>query len=220
MVRVFGGLFVLLVMLTHSFIVFGQYDTVFAQLQIKTLLTSKIDSQNIRKTIWYAHDSNLVFRFYSAGKSIKCNYWWVNGKVITVPNVIKGAPGCELDITSFEAYKLRFNSRKYVIVTCINSGSGNYSRLVYCNLFDVTNPSTIRYNCMVSEYGSEKCFGDFNEDGILDFLAIKKGPKNPNLFVANLYSLSPSNGAFVLQKKNYLKFQRSYDRNNQLIITQ
>ncbi|AMR32548.1 hypothetical protein A0256_14510 [Mucilaginibacter sp. PAMC 26640] len=99
-----------------------------------------------------------------------CSYFIINNQRVDIKGKYESDFACDLDISSFKVYQGSFKGRKYVLLTCINTGSGSSSSSVICNLFDITNKGTIKYYPLWSKYGSQFSFGDFNKDGNLDFL--------------------------------------------------
>jgi len=78
-----------------------------------------------------------------------------------------------------DIYEISFMKRNYLIFMnfredCIGSGC----RYRCYNVFDITDPNTITHTAFSSIYESEDSFGDFNSDGILDF--IRAAPKMPD----------------------------------------
>lgn len=136
----------------------------------------------------------------------ECGYLMVNNKKIDLNGTFEGNFGCELDPTSFNVYKGSFKGHQYVLLTCINTGSGSSSSSVMCNLFDVTDKDAIKYYPLWSKYGSQFSFGDFNKDGVLDFLQSRIKGENDVLKITLLSlkgdDFKPNNDKYILVKQS------------------
>lgn len=64
-------------------------------------------------------------------------------------------------------------------------------------------------------YGSNLCFGDYNNDGNLDFLEIRYDPSSKSTDVYRLTFTTLVDGKFIPVKDKYLVFQREF-RNGDL----
>jgi hypothetical protein len=106
--------------------------------------------------------------------SDSCDYFLLFNKKFSPSAYIHDLPACELDINSFKLFKGEFNKRSYILLTAINNGSGKSTTLVFCLLFDITNHQEVKFFPLWSKYGGTSCFGDFNNDGKLDFLKAKE----------------------------------------------
>jgi len=122
--------------------------------------------------------------------------------------------GCDLDYGSFIVYRLDINGKRFLIITAINFGSGTSTRHVFCNLFDITR-KTIKYYSLESIYGSGACFGDFDDDGHLDFVRMSYDSidSNNDRFLLRLYSLDSVLNRFQ-RRDRYILFARSYTSNS------
>ncbi len=163
-----------------------------------------------RKKVLYRYSFKLPFimlQYYYPQPDLgsECGYLMVNNEKIDLKGKFEGNLGCELDVTSFNVYKGSFEGHKYILLTCINTGSGSSTSAVMCNLFDVTNKSAIKYYPLWSKYGSQFCFGDFNKDGELDFLQSRIQGENDVLRITLLTLKSskfkPVAGKYIVVKK-------------------
>jgi hypothetical protein len=154
--------------------------------------------------------SNTAFNFqycYPEAKSDNdCSYFVVGGKRINIFGVFENNFACDLDISSFKLYKGSFKNRKYLLLTCINTGSGSSTTSVICNLFDITDINSIKYYPLWAKFGSSTFFGDFDKDGKLDFIQSRYYNGKKDLIFLKILSLSDgqfldkSEGHFIIIK--------------------
>jgi hypothetical protein len=169
---------------------------------------SKIIVKNGEKLpVTYSYQFNnkfiqLDFFYPKSAKDGSCSYFKIEGTRINLKSHFEEDFACDLDVTSFNVYQGSFRGRNYLLLTCINNGSGSSTTSVVCNLFDITDRKSIKYYPLWSKYGSSACFGDFNKDGILDFLKIRYfNGKRDNLRI-DLTSLQKD--SFIVPKdKNF-----------------
>ena len=119
-----------------------------------------------------------------------------------------------VNFTGVCIYRLDINGKRFLIITAINFGSGTSTRHVFCNLFDITR-KTIKYYSLESIYGSGACFGDFADDGHLDFVRMSYDSidSNNDRFLLRLYSLDSVLNRFQ-RRDRYILFARSYTSNS------
>lgn len=118
-------------------------------------------------------NKNVTLTYIENNYSSECDSFIVYGKRFGVEGKFEDNLACNLDVTSLRVFSFFFKGRKYILVESIKKASGIASSYIIFHLFDVTNKSNIVYFPAWSVYGSKSCFGDFNNDGILDFLAIR-----------------------------------------------
>lgn len=111
------------------------------------------------------------FTYYSPTETIDCGYF----ELFSQSYPIKGKYsewqkfGCNLDVTTLRAFKLKIQDSEYVIITSIAESNGKGTRDVFLQLFDVSRNQPITHP-LWSIYASHLSFGDYNNDGRLDFL--------------------------------------------------
>jgi hypothetical protein len=118
-----------------------------------------------------------------------CGYFIVYGKKIGVKGLYEEDFACDLDINSFKVFSTFYKNKNYILLTGINNGSGTSTNSVICHLFDVSDVKDIKYYPLWSKNGGENCFGDFNHDGVLDFLKIRSMSEK-DVFKITLTSMS------------------------------
>lgn len=128
----------------------------------------------------------LQYCYPKVGSDSACSYFIVNNQRIEIKGKFEGDFACDLDISSFHVYQGTFKGRRYILLTCTNTGSGSSTSSVICNLFDLTNLRAIKYYPLWSKYGSKFSFGDFNKDGKLDFLQSRIQGENEVLRISLL----------------------------------
>ncbi len=129
-----------------------------------------------------------------------CGYFEINNSVVKMAGLFPDDFACEIDINSINVYTTQFHNKKYLLITAINKGSGLSASTIVMNLFDITNPSVILYYPLWSIYGNPSCFGDYNKDGVLDFLQVRSTGKN-SIFKIEFTSLKGNH--FIPSMKNY-----------------
>lgn len=165
----------------------------------------KIDGENRRINYGYRFNNSFIpldFFFPITACDSACSYFILHGQKINLKGKFESDFACDLDVNSFKVYQGKFNNSSYILLTCINRGSGSFTTTILCNLFDVTNKDSIEYYPLWSKYGSKNCFGDFNHDGVMDFLRIR----NINIDTLKIDLLSKQNNTFQdYNNKKYLK---------------
>jgi len=79
----------------------------------------------------------------------------------------------ELDESSLELFRTAFKGKNYLLITGTASGPRTAVD-VFCLLMNITDSKNPKTNFLHTTLGGYFCFGDFNEDGILDFLDLNK----------------------------------------------
>lgn len=206
----------------------AQYDFIIDDLKIKSTSIPKLingyfylrnENQNGKDIKYYDFSSaDYDFCYYPKQQGLNCGYFVVNGIPIIIEGKYPFDLGCDLDYGSFELFNITVNTKKYLALICIRYGSGSTTKNVYCNLFDVSMKGEVAFLPLWSLYGSGKCFGDFNSDGIIDFLEIRydANSKDNNIFRVNLLTL---NDIGLMQKTNsYLTFRREYSNDGTIQV--
>lgn len=166
------------------------FNDIFSSLSKKSLFKSLDGTffDNIIQDTVDGEKRNRTYIYSSKFYNIKygldiCDCFSVMGKVV-IPSKYYNKneiSACEFDETSLVVYKGFFAKNKYILITGINNGN-NYSALnVFCMLFDVTDINCVKFYPLWSKYGGVSCFGDFNNDGKLDFLKVRSGNKKNHL---------------------------------------
>lgn len=199
----------------------GQYDFVVKSLLpgIETvptkeefILNQATEVVNGQTVIFFELSNSLVdLCYYPKSKGIKCGYLTINDKQFQVKgNYPHQSWGCDLDENSFELAKFNLGNSSYVILTAINWGSGSSTRIVFCHLFDITDKENIQHFPLWSMYGSSHCFGDYNNDGKIDFLQIRYDPEAKDNDVFRLTFSTLTNEKFTKDECKYIIFKRDY----------
>lgn len=149
---------------------------------------------------------NLDYCYPQTATDGSCSYFVLNNQRIDIKGKYESDFACDLDLSSFNVYKGSFKGRKYVLLTCTNTGSGSSTSSVICNLFDVTDKKAIKYYALWSKYGSQFSFGDFNKDGNLDFLQSRIQGAND---VLKIKLLTLTAGKFKAQNNKYIIVKQS-----------
>ncbi|NJO24540.1 MAG: hypothetical protein HC867_00320 [Bacteroidia bacterium] len=209
---------------------FGQYDTIIKSLvetpsncpqRLNGSFKKNKEIQSGEKIEYYKFSkSKTDFCYYPKQANINCGYFRLFGKVFALNDKFENNLSCDFDYGSFELYRYSLNKRNYLILNAIRYGSGTTTRFVYCNLFDITNKDSIIYYPLASIYGSGFSFGDYNNDGRLDFLQIEydKSSKSVDDFVMKMRTLNESNQVFDLVEGKYITFSRQYRNDNSFVI--
>ena len=195
----------------------AQYDNWFRSIVGPSSMFKKIESELIpnrtkrlkdsigEKRVIYSYylNNSFIKLEYSYPQSIKdrsCAYFIIGNSRINLSGRYDHNFACDLDVNSFELYTAEFNEKNYILLTCINTGSGSFATTIICHLFDITNKSDIKYYPLWSKYGSSTCFGDFNNDGKLDFLKIRNIEGDYARLRISIETLD--NGSFTPFKEN------------------
>ncbi len=149
--------------------------------KVKVLNINGSNKSQVYSYLYKAGALSLEYCYPARETDGGCSYFIINGHKVNLKGRFENDFACELDITSFRLYKGRYNGREYLLLTCINTGSGSSTSSVVCNLFDISDKKSIKYYPLWSKYGSPACFGDFNRDGILDFLRLRVDGDQENL---------------------------------------
>jgi hypothetical protein len=201
--------------------IYAQYNFVAQTLlpkgNITFCLTKNLFAHTRESAIYcsklYNIDFPLVYKYNG-----DCGIFEISGKKFPLNENFDDQFACDLDLTtpsSYKIYKFVFKEKKYYALECITNGSRTSFILIH--LFDVTDNKNIIYYPLWSRYGSIKCLGDFNKDGVLDFLKIRNNEKytGTDTFISTLMSLATNEHKFkdILESKEWV-FKRVYHRNN------
>lgn len=161
-------------------------------------------------------DTSIKIEYYNPINNADsgCSYFVVNDQRINLKDHFRDNFACDLDMTSFKVYKGEYKGHKYILLTCINNGSGSSTSDVICNLFDVTYSKKITYYPLWSKYGSASSFGDFNNDGHLDFLQSRIQGHN---YLLKLTLLSLKNGKFFPYNRSYYILIKKNNQNLEIV---
>jgi hypothetical protein len=189
---------------------------------VSTERKSSIVDGKIQKTITgYKFDRIIDLQFYypKTKEDSSCSYFVFNRQKIKMVGRFENDFACDLDVTSFQVFEGYFNRKKYILLTSINSGSGSFATTIIFHLFDITKKDKVIYYPLWSRYGSIKCLGDFNKDGILDFLKIRNNEKysGSNTFKGSLMSLDKLHNSFrdIPNGKEWI-FERTYTKDSNI----
>ena len=200
---------------------FGQYDFVIKSLfpDVKIVpnkeelsLNHVNETVNGQKVTFFELSNSLVdLCYYPKSKNLECGYLTINDKPFEVKgNYPHQSWGCDLDENSFELAKFDLGSSSYIILTAINWGSGRSTRIVFCHLFDITDMENIEHFSLWSMYGSSHCFGDYNNDGKIDFLQIRYAPEARDNDVFRLTFSTINEKEFKAVEDKFITFRREY----------
>ena len=168
---------------------YSQYDDVYNKIQHRSSYFKPVEGSffdNVSSKDVNGEKVNYMYTFRDKSIELKyilpqidsisdsCDCFVLFNQKFCPSAYIHDLSACELDISSFNLFKGVFNKRTYLLLTAINNGSGKSATLVFCFLFDITNPYEVKFFPLWSKYGGTSCFGDFNNDGKLDFLKVKE----------------------------------------------
>lgn len=180
---------------------YSQYDNVYNRIQKQSsffrlvkgsffdIVSSKnVDGERVNYMYTFSDKSIKMSYVLSQANSISdsCDYFLLFNKKFCPSEYIHDLPACELDINSFRLFKGVYNKHTYLLLTAINNGSGKSSTFVFCFLFDITDYNAIISYPLWSKYGGTSCFGDFNNDGKLDFLKVREKNDQLNMSIMML----------------------------------
>lgn len=200
---------------------YSQMETIIHSLNKKSNITVKVIkgdflrekvSQNNRE-IEHLKFSNLLYNIaYTPSQSnIECGYFTINKQRFDLKNSSLINPSCDLDDKSFELYQIKLRRKKYLLLTCVGNVSGNATRRVFCNLFNITSEKSIKFYPLYALCGSSLNFNDFNSDGNLDFLQIRYNKFDPN-YIITFTSLKGN--SFIEDTTKFIKIQKVIDSGN------
>lgn len=203
---------------------YAQYGFVAKKLapfgSIKPIKLNAIFINTKESNIYYSKLSSLEFPLIYKYDG-DCGKFELRGKTFNLSDSYENRLACDLDLTIpniFKVYKFIFRGQTYFALECINNGSRTSFILIH--LFKI-NKDKIEYYPLWSRYGSIKCLGDFNNDGVLDFLKIRNNEKHTgeDTFKANLMSLDSLKNRFEdYPKSKEWYFKRIYTKENSIKI--
>lgn len=175
----------------------------------KDIFVKKYSNQNGKKFECYdLNVLNLDLAYYPVQNGIDCGYFVINEQKISVDFYLNQVI-CDLDYGSFEVYTFKLNSDNFIILNAIGNVSGSATRRVFNNLFKI-NGDRISYFAFSSIYGSENNFGDFNDDGKLDYLETSYDKFDPNYKTVFTTLI---NDQFIKDETKYIKFIKIIEGN-------
>lgn len=199
----------------------AQYDFYLETLlKIPSITPDSLPGEFIRKQRvtglgFYYEFSNASFPicYYPPVASQDCGYFELFSRQYQVKGKYQEweGYGCELDGETLRAYQLKVRDRNYVILTSIAESNGKGTRNVFCQLFNVDQKDITHYP-LWSIYGSKLSFGDYNDDGKLDFLETRyeQNAKDDNTFRVTLKTLSGDKRNFEAVNGKYIIFHQEY----------
>jgi hypothetical protein len=204
-------------LLICSFSVNAQYDVyIKSLLKEPEIVPNKIPGEFVMKRVFDKDSyefSNLGFQIVYYPPDVDCGHFSIEGKQYLQKGRYKESQefGCDLDAQSMETFEVTVGSRNYLLITSIALTSGKGTRVVFCQLFDVTDKKKVIYFPLWSLYGSHLSFGDYNNDGRLDFLETRYevGAKDDNTFRVVLKTLDDRQ-CFQTVKAKYIVFHQEY----------
>lgn len=184
----------------------------------------KVNDEYKKLNYGFKFDSKKIdvqFHYPEKDSDNSCSYFVIFQKRINLIGKFENDFACDLDVNSFELYKGEFKNKNYLLLTCINNGSGGFATTIIFHLFDITNKNNIKYYPLWSRYGSINCFGDFNSDGVLDFLKIRNNEKQTgtDTFKTTLMTLDSLHTIFKdLPQSKHWYFKKIYTKKNRIRI--
>ena len=142
-----------------------------------------------------------------------CGHFSINNQEFFLAGNFQDNFACDYDINSAKLYTGSFNGRKYLLLTGINSGSGEMTTNILCLLFDITNPKAIKFYPLWSKYGSQNCFQDFNKDGNLDFISVRHLKNSSDTYELKVQLMTLTKQGFVIidEQNKYIIGKYSVD---------
>ena len=204
----------------------SQYDFIARQLtnggEVKITKKNWLIKNSSQNGIYYSKLSSREFPL-SYVYDGSCGKFSIRGSVFELDKYFENMVACDLDFKSpetYKFYKFSFDNKKYIALQCINNGSGSSTSIIFIHLFQI-NIDSIVYYPLWSRYGSIACLGDFNRDGVLDFLKIRGNElqTGKDTFNANLLSLDNKGIKFIdaPQSKKWC-FKKYYTKDNEIKI--
>ncbi|MBL7787219.1 MAG: hypothetical protein JNM36_15035 [Chitinophagales bacterium] len=121
------------------------------------------------------------------------------GKDCLNHNFVSTIPTDMVTTEAAEVYDFWVANRHYVTISAFSAiVAEQKDDVVIFNLFDVTDSQDVKYYTLRSTSGESCNLGDFNHDGVLDFIRVKKSWDNT--YYLTLYSLR--NDDFVVYEDN------------------
>ena len=177
------------------------------------------DSRNYK----YSNSKKIELLFVENDSNSGCDTFIVFGKKIGIKGKLENDwLSCPLDVTSFEVFTFELRNNRYLLIQSIKAASGIATSYIIFHLFDITNTKKILYFSLWSIYGSPSCFSDFNNDGHLDFLMIRKAEtyKKDDIYKLTLSTIDYSKGSFTpVNNKKYIVFQKHYNKKNEIYVS-
>ena len=212
------------ILLSVAFKANAQYDFVAKKLmpqghvKIQALKNKLVNTKE--SNIYYSKLFNPIFPLIYMYDG-NCGIFKIKDKTFPLIENFEDGLACDLDLSfpeAYSVYKFTFKKRQYFVLECVNQGSRTSFILVH--LFQI-NKKSIYYYPLWSRYGSVKCLGDFNGDGILDFLKIRNNEKETgyDTFKGTLMSLDSTQNKFkdIPKSKEWI-FRKKYTKNNMVEI--
>jgi hypothetical protein len=174
--------------------------------EIKRVFNERtIDSMHVISAKINGHDVKCcLYDTHSKGKS---SYFLIDEQKLETAKVFDGLPTEDLCDRFFKVYTCNFQHRKYLLILTNYSDNHLCQYDVLCNLFDVTDKLHIMYFPLWSVYGGARCFGDFNHDGKLDFLKIRRIEGNDFRCKITLITLENEKFQPLDQDKHFIIFE-------------
>jgi hypothetical protein len=164
---------------------------------------------SINECFEFINDANIELCYFPVQSDVDCGYFIIKKQKFG-GELYNSKLACDLDYGSFEVFQLNMKSSgKFLLINSIGNVSGTATRRVFSNLFKITETGLV-YFPLMSIYGSANNFGDFNNDGILDYIEVTYDKFDPN-FKAIFTTISDDK--FVKDETKFIRFSK-VEKNN------
>jgi hypothetical protein len=179
-------------------------------------VTDKFQKNVDDKHYFYEYNSSeLILCYYPLQEGLNCGYFTVNGETIYIDSTFDKNNSCDFDYGSFKLFKIIDGKNNIYILNTIVNGSGNATRKMFHNCFIINENKFLKFVPLWGVYSNEECFGDFNNDGKLDFLEIRYNEFDP-FYKLSLYTMN-EDFVFIRDENFKLEFERTI-KNDKTII--
>ncbi|HYD21628.1 MAG TPA: hypothetical protein VEB40_09155 [Flavipsychrobacter sp.] len=114
----------------------------------------------------------------------------VNGRLYKLYSSPEHDMLLDLKVEEASLYHVRTKDKAYVCMTGEATNHRNANEKIYSFvLLDITDPGKVKIGQLLSYFSSIYSFGDFNNDGELDFIKVKPATRGENGFVAEACNL-------------------------------
>ncbi|MEM6298035.1 MAG: SPOR domain-containing protein [Bacteroidota bacterium] len=94
-----------------------------------------------------------------------------------------------------DIYEFSYLGRKYICFFAFREDCVNSCRYRCYNLYDVTDPNSIQPYSFASIFSGSESFGDFNQDGEIDFVTL--APKSPESYIVSEEDKDPKSNVLI-----------------------
>lgn len=144
-------------------------------------ISDKLNKRVENNSYFYECDSKEIsLCYYPQQDGVECGYFVVNDEIIAIIDKFESNLACDFDYGSIKLYKTTIGKESIYILNSIINGSGTATRKVYHNLFVFRENKFLKYIPLWGIFSDENNFGDFNNDGKLDFLEVRYNKFDPN----------------------------------------